>query len=241
VSADVGVLAAVPIEIGAFVARLAQVRKYSSARHTVVEGLCGPRLVALIVAGPGRAAAARAAELLWIGHRPRWLLSVGFAGGLDPELKRGQVVCPHELFDLEATRISVDVHVHESAAGPSLRSGRLVTVDHVVRTAADKAALRRQTNADAVDMESLAVARFCAERGIRFLCVRALSDDAHSDLPPEILSLVGPTGGYRLGAAVGAILKRPARLRTMFALREQAHQAARNLAAALSYIIPRLG
>jgi adenosylhomocysteine nucleosidase len=237
---DVGVVAALPIEVGPLLRRFRDVRRYKGRRHTVIEGHCGGRLVAMVVAGPGRRAARRGAELLLAGHRPRWLVSAGFAGGLDPTLPRDAVLLPREVIDLEGGHFSIDVTVPPGSDGPTFGTGRLVTVDHVVLTSRDKAALRGRTGADAVDMETSAVAALCAERSIRFLALRVISDPAGIDLPPEVLSVLGATGSYRLGAAFGSILRRPSSLKDLLSLRDRAHTSATRLAEVLPAAIARL-
>ena len=74
------------------------------------------------------------------------------------------------------------------------------------------------------------------------LSVRAISDatTVTNDLPPEVLSLLGPTGTTRLGAALGAIFKRPESVRDMWKLRESAHSAAGRLATFLDGIVIQL-
>ncbi len=51
---------------------------------------------------------------------------------------------------------------------------------------------------------------------------------------------MGESGSYRLGAALGAIWRRPSSLKDMLALREQAVEAADRLAAAVLDLLPRL-
>src|SRR5690349_20990462 len=88
VAVDIGIVAALALEVGFLIDGLSKVRKYSGPRHTIIEGECAGKLVAVVVAGMGRAAARRGAQLLLDGHHPRWLLSAGFAGALDPGLAR---------------------------------------------------------------------------------------------------------------------------------------------------------
>jgi adenosylhomocysteine nucleosidase len=236
--ADVGIVAALPMEVAALIGRFANVRKYQGPRHRIIEGEIGGKIVALIVAGPGRPAARRATELLLVGHRPRWIVSAGFGGALDPALKRNAIVLPGEVIDEDGGQFSIDVAVPEGSEG--FGTGRLVTVDRVVLTAAEKAALRAGTGADVVDMETSAVAAVCHARGVRMLALRVISDAAGVDLPPEILSIMGPTGSYRVGAAVGAIWKRPGSLKELWRLREQALGTARRLAEVLPAALARL-
>lgn len=227
--ADVGIVAALSIEIGPLLGRFGHVRRYVGRRHTVIEGECGGKLAVLVVTGPGRAAARRGAELLWAGHRPRWLVSAGFAGALNPALARDDIVLATEVLDLDGGHFAIDLRVPEAAQGQRISAGRLLTVDAIIRTAAEKAELRQRFGADVVDMETAGVAAFCGERGIRFLSVRVISDEAGTDLPPEILSILGRTGSYRLGAALGALWRRPSSLKELWTLREHALSAAARL------------
>ena len=89
-------------------------------------------------------------------------------------------------------------------------------------------------------MESLAVAQVCRERGSAFWPYRVVSDDLSNDLPAEVLSIVGPTGTTRLGAALGAIWKRPDSIRDMWHLRQSAHLAAERLATFLDGVVIQL-
>ncbi|GIW87471.1 MAG: hypothetical protein KatS3mg108_1795 [Isosphaeraceae bacterium] len=240
VPADVGIVAAIPIEVDPFLNLLQDRRRYRVERHLVHEGELDGRLIVLTITGPGQPAARRGAERLISGHRPRTLLSVGFAGALKEDLVRGQTICPLEVADPSGERIRCGPSLAGEPPEGLLLAGRLLSVGQVVRTAADKAALRRQSGADLVDMETYAVARLCVERGIRFASLRAISDEAGENLPPEILSLVGPTGGYRVGAAFGAVLKRPRSLMTLLELRDRANHVADRLATALRRLLAAL-
>jgi adenosylhomocysteine nucleosidase len=243
--ADVGLVGALPIELQAFKARLRDVRTYQTPRSEIVEGLCGDRLVAMVAAGTGAISARRGAELLLAGHRPRWLISAGFGGALDPELNRNDVVFAQSVLSLaEGPDASLEIDLalperHEPQGRICL--GRFLTVDHIIRTAAEKAELRERHHCDVVDMETYPVAALAADRGVRFLGLRVVSDDAIADLPPEILTIVGPTGSFRLGATLGALWKRPGSVKDLWKLREHAIEAADRLALILPSVIQSLG
>ena len=245
---DVGVVAALPIEIGPFLELLRGVRTYADpeGRHRdIVEGSLDGRLIALSVAGVGRSPSARGTRRLLGGHRPRWLLSAGFGGALDPSLRRNDVVFANEILDAarpDAPLLEIVLRPPETPAGSTFRctTGRLVTAPSIVRTSAEKAALRARFGADLVDMETAAVAAVCAERNQRFLSIRVVSDEAGDDLPPEINTIMGPTGGFRLGATIGALWKRPGSVKDLWALREHANEAAERLAEVLPWIIAGL-
>ena len=232
VAVDVGIVAALGLEIGFLLDQLSAVRKYTGPRHSVIEGECAGKLVAVVVTGMGREAARQGAELLLDGHRPRWLLSAGFAGALDPALPRLAVVMPNEVIDPEGHRYAIDVAVPAPEGGgrPTIRTGRLLTVDRIIATAVEKAELRGQYAADLVDMETSAVAALCSARGMRFLAIRVISDDAQVDLPPEVVTLMTHSGSYRVGAALRALWRRPSRIKDFWSLHEQAQEAADRLA-----------
>src|SRR5262249_24325166 len=142
------------------------------------------------------------------GHSPAWIISTGFSGALHPGMKVGDIVVASSIVDNEGSELAIDLKMPADPA-KGLYVGRLLTVDHVVRTVEEKKTLAERFAALAVDMESLAVAQICRQAKIRFLAVRVISDDLTADLPTEITSVVGSSGTVRLGAAVGAIFKRP--------------------------------
>ncbi len=89
-------------------------------------------------------------------------------------------------------------------------------------------------------MESSAVAALCAERLVRFLSVRVISDDARTDLPREVAALLTQSGSYRIGAALRAIWNRPSSVKDFWRLHEQALESADRLAKFLVRCLGRL-
>ena len=244
---DIGIVAALPIEVGPLRDLMTDASTIADpgAKHRpVVEGRIGGKVVALIVAGVGRSMAPRGTPAI-AGRPPAPLDRLG-------GLRRGARPGPEAERRLPATEVvdgtsptaaAGDRHAAAGvAAGVEIRyaSGRLVTASEVVRTAAEKAELRRRFEADVVDMETASVAALCADRGTRFLSVRVISDEAGDDLPPEVMTIMGPTGGFRLGATIGAFWKRPGSVKDLWALREHAVEAAERLAEVLPGILGQL-
>ena len=242
ISADVGVVAAMNIEVGFLTDRLKKVRKYSGPDHTIIEGEAEGKLIALIIGGMGRAAARRATHLLIDGHRPRVILSAGFAGALDPALRRFDVVLPQSVLDPEGQRFLLEpIPDHGSTESIAfLSTAILLTVDSIAVTVAEKAALRAEFAASLIDMETSAVAEVCQARAIKLISVRVISDEAEQELPPEVATLMTKSGSYRVGAALRAIWNRPANIKTFWTLHEHATEAADRLADATLAAITRL-
>lgn len=241
IAADVGLIAAFEIELGGFVGGLSDVRSYrTGTRFRVIEGECGGKLTAVAISGPGRKAARRATEILWNGHRPRRLISAGFAGALDPTIAKNEVVLPDEIVDESGASHRLETRLL-SARKEGVRRGKLLTVDRPATTPAEKAALRTRFGADLVDMESSASAAFCAERGVRFLSVRVITDAADDELPPWIGRLTArPSGAYRAGAALRVLWRKQAGAADFLRLRRLALDSGRVLGEVLPKIIQGL-
>jgi adenosylhomocysteine nucleosidase len=123
----------------------------------------------LVCGGIGADAARRAAEAVIALYGPELVLSVGFAGGLDPALKVGDIFYPGRVVDVR------DGSSVETGAG----RGVLVSVAGIA-DGEQKSKFAASYGAQAVDMEAAAVARGAQARGIRFMAVKAISDESAS-------------------------------------------------------------
>jgi adenosylhomocysteine nucleosidase len=239
----VGVVFALSQEAGGLIDRLAGAVGIAGAEFTIQEGGLAGRRVAVIVSGPGRKAARRAAEVLIAGHAPRVVVSSGFAGGLVDAVKRNEFVVASELVDSAGARVvvGVDAAFRGDAATVGVHVGRFVTVDEIVTTPEAKRALGEKHDAIAVDMESLAVAEVCAREGVRFAAVRIVSDAVGDALPAEVSNLIKQKSlAGRLGAVAGAMFNRPSSIKDIYKLKEDALIASDRLAKFLEGVVPRI-
>lgn len=226
-----GIVFAVPIESDAFARLASGVTELRAGGLVFREGHVAGRRVAWCLAGVGREAAARAAQRLILGHRPRLVISAGFAGGLDPDLVRGSLI--------RAARVTLpDGSQQLPLAHATPTNGRdltLVTADRILTTPAEKAGLHAASGADAVDMETFAVAEVAAAEGLPCGSLRVISDDSGQTLPREVAMLAQPQSTMRrLGAALGAIGRRPGAAADFWRLWEHAVVDGRTLAAGLA-------
>jgi hypothetical protein len=125
------------------------------------------------------------------------LISTGFCGALDPALRIGDIV-------LGAAAIS-------RKTGPAPACGKVVTLDRVAATAAEKRELRAKTGAVAVDMEAAAVGRKAAEWGVPYYCIRVVSDTALEDMPLDFNLYRDADGHFSRSRIALAALARPLR------------------------------
>ncbi|MEZ6057897.1 MAG: 5'-methylthioadenosine nucleosidase [Planctomycetaceae bacterium] len=242
--ADVGIVAALKIELAPFLQHCDRIRQYSGGKFTFRGGFLKALRVATVESGPGRAKAEQATQALIDGHDPKWIISIGFAGGLSDNLAIGDLlvatsVVDVEEGDLEASALKIDIKM-ASNAKRGLHVGRLATARDIVRTVAEKQDLAARSQALAVDMETYGVASVCSERKRKFLAIRSISDDCSRDLPPEVLSILGRTGSVRAGAVLGALWNRPSSYKDLWKLRQNANRAADRLAQFLVAMLPQL-
>ena len=171
------------------------------------------------VGGGDEAGAARAAARL--AGAVRGLVSFGLAGGLDPALQAGDLVVPGRVVDGDAAW-RTDAWLSAALGGCTghvLRGGGAV-----LATVAQKQAARA-AGADAVDLESAAVARVAARHGLPFAVLRAVCDEAGRDLPLAALVALGPAG--RIGGlrVLGAVARRPWEVPALIGLGRDAARA----------------
>lgn len=243
--ADLGIVAALHLEVSPLLEKCDRLKKYVGGDFTFYGGFLRDIRVACVTAGAGAKRAAAAAHALLDAHAPQWMFSVGFAGGLTDDLRIGDIVVADRILPAAAASpdddagLKIDVKMANDPKR-GLYIGRLATAGHIVQTVAEKRDIAARTGALAVDMESLTVAEVCRERKVKFLAVRAITDDCSADLPPEVLSLLGGTGTIRAGAVVGALWKRPSSYKAMWELRQNAHLASDRLGMFLAALIRQM-
>ncbi|HQU04519.1 MAG TPA: hypothetical protein PLT25_07355, partial [Acidocella sp.] len=96
-------------------------------------------------------------------------------------------------------------------------------------TAAQKAQLFNATQADAIDLESGAVARIAREAGRPFAVLRAVADPASRTLPPAALIALNQGGEIQLAAIFASVLRQPTQIPALLALASDAAKARKNL------------
>ncbi len=152
----------------------------------------------------------------------------GIAGGLPPSAV-GDLVVPAAVVD------GATGERFASAAVPGReREGALRTGDVDSYEDGDEAFARYAAEGfAAVDMETGAIARACAEHDVPWTAFRAISDMAGDPgVGPEVMTLVDEDGRPRIGAALRFLVTRPHRIPRMIRLGRDASGAARRAAAA---------
>ncbi|SEO37859.1 hopanoid-associated phosphorylase [Methylobacterium sp. ap11] len=145
----------------------------------------------------------------------RAVMSFGIAGGLAPDLVPGDVVVAtgvsaggvrhpaHPQVVAALARRLADAPVRVVLAD-------VVGVEAAVLSPHAKAALRAETGAAAVDMESHVAAAFAEAHGLPFCAVRVVCDPADRALPAAIAQALKPDGEPDILAVLAALARRRA-------------------------------
>src|ERR1700676_1709837 len=172
----------------------------------------------------------------------RGVISFGVAGGLDPTLKSGDVVVATEVLAGD-TRWLADLELNEAMIA-SVAMGRrrvvrggLAGVEQVIAARAVKAALRLETGAAAVDMESHIAAAYAAEARLPFAALRVISDPASRALPPLAMAAIKPNGDIDLRKVLRGLARNPLTLRALVSTGIDFNRALRSLRGCRGFLL----
>lgn len=235
---EVAVIFALGIEAGPLVDKLQDAA--SSKRPHLVEhaGTLAGKLAVLAEGGVGQKSAAAAARETIRAYEPKWVISAGFAGSLSNSVQRGHLLMASAVENLAGEALQIELKMEST---PRLHTGKLLTVDQIIRTTAEKKSLGEKHQALACDMETFAIAQECSRTNTKFLSVRIISDGLEDELPREVEQLMQEKNfAKQAGLAVHALMKRPGAALDLWKLRDEAHKAADRLAKFLLQVIPQL-
>jgi adenosylhomocysteine nucleosidase len=209
---------------------------------------------AKIAAGPGMTVICSSSDpaqlrSLLAGFDPatiRGVISFGVAGGLDPNLESGAVVVATEVMAGNGVWQASEALSNELISGAGVGRqkvyrGGLVGVEKVVTGQAGKAALRSETGAAAVDMESHIAAEFAARAGLPFAALRVVSDPASRALPEIATSAIKPNGDVDLRKVLRGIARNPFVIRALVSTGRDFNRALRSLRDCRGFLLGRAG
>ncbi len=207
-----GIVIALPEEIGSLTAH--QIRR--GERIFIHDSL----LVTCSGAGPLNAGFA--AEQL-IAHGAQRLISWGCAAALDPQLKPGDLVLATQLLADDGTAMAIthawQQHTQQLLAQQvPLRTGTLLESVGIVTHAHAKQSLFAASQAVALDMESVAIARVAQQHALEFLAIRAIADPASLSLPLAVSHAMNAAGEMDIRKLLIYIVQHPSEIPALIKL-----------------------
>jgi hopanoid-associated phosphorylase len=205
---------------------------------------------ARIAAGPGMAVICsssdpqqlRALLTVFDPTTIRGVISFGVAGGLDPSLRSGDIVVATEVMAGDARWLAGLSLSEQQIASIALGRRRVVRgglagVEKVVVAQSCKAALRSETGAAAVDMESHIAAAYAAENGVPFAALRVIADPATRTLPALARNAIKPNGEIDLRKVLSGLARNPKSLRALVSTGLDFNRALRSLHGCRDFLV----
>ena len=217
----IGIVAAMRVEARCITSRRLPFNQRTSLGENAAIWLCGM----------GEEAAREAAEGLEAGGASA-LMSFGFAGALDPDLRPGDLILPESIRFGHSFEVDLNWRDRLLQCLPgSLRiaGGVLAASSKVLTSTTAKRELAQTDGACAVDMESGAVAEVAARADLPFLAIRAISDPAGFSPPPVLLDAVRQDGSADLSRLLPLLLRRSLTVGTLLRLAKDSRAACSTL------------
>ena len=169
---------ALPAESSDFVSLLEKPALNSREGVESVRGRLHGKSVAVIHTGVGRKTCCERMEILFRREQFEYVISAGFAGALEKELRIGNLLVSENYSSPELLRSpQLDL------ADDGVFLGKLLTVSGVIESNAERDQLATSTGAIAVDMETEFIAEACADHQLPMLSLRAISDTPSEPFP----------------------------------------------------------
>jgi len=219
-------------------------------RQEVIEGFrlyhftAGTRPVCLIRSGMGPAHAATATRILLDAVHPELVISFGFAGGLTPELKTGDLIVANRLLFLhdrlfsEQQGLAVET-ARECSEMLATQASRRVHLGALITTAriTGKGELAKRLPAGittaAVEMETAAVARMAVKDKVPVLAIRAISDGLDDELGFSLEDFCDRELNLKLWRVLLTVVRKPWIIPQLLRLAKNTEKAGMTLAEAV--------
>jgi adenosylhomocysteine nucleosidase len=223
----IAVTFALPAESSDFVRRLTGRRETPAAVH----GRIGQHDVTVVYTGVGRAAATRQIAGFLKSEQPEWLISAGFAGGLNDRAAPGDLV-------IGANLSETGLRDRAQAALPGVPLLKIVTAETIIDRPEDRASFAQSSGADAIEMETAVIAEACAACGIPILSLRVVTDTPSSPFPapPDVLFDVA-SQRTNIAQLAAYLATHPLRIPRLIGFAQRIARARRTLADALVEVL----
>lgn len=195
------IMGALDAEIDEYVKHLQDVKNKSWKQFVFYEGQYAGKQIVICKSGVGKVFAALTTQKLIDTYDPKCLIFTGVAGGLNKNLKVGDIVIAKDCVqhDMDARELGYprgaipyteyryfqsDIYLKSLALSAvsqdSIYEGRILTGDHFLTQSNLKEYeyLTKELKGDAVEMEGASVAQVCTVNEIPFLVIRTISDKA---------------------------------------------------------------
>jgi adenosylhomocysteine nucleosidase len=224
---------ALPAESSDFVSLLEKPAGLSREGVETIRGQLHGKSVAVLHTGVGRKICAHRMDVALRREEFEFVISAGFAGALEKELRIGNLLVSENYSSPQLLRSA-----QNALTGDGVFQGKLLTVPEVIESNSEREQLAARTGAAAVDMETEFIAEICADHQLPMLSLRAISDTPSEPFPAPAHVLFDiekqRTDFLRLAFY---LIKHPGAFARLNAFRERVSVARKALAATLNVLV----
>lgn len=227
----IGIIGAMPEEIQALLENLSDKHEVQKGPFTLHTGILEGKIVMIAKCGISKVNAAALTQVM-ILEGVRKVIFTGVAGGLEPDMKVGDIVistdCVQHDVDVSALGYELghvpgesfswqaDDALHHAAlsvaqeiTGISVYAGRVLSGDVFLDSKEKVAWLRATFQGACAEMEGASVAQICSKWDIPFVIIRSISDVGDEDSKMDFRQFT-PLAAKRAKQVVEGMLQNPA-------------------------------
>lgn len=231
------VLAAFPQELKHVLKNIKAVKGGKKRPFTIYEGRYLSHAIVAVQTGMGPVGIEAGLEGVIEGHKPDYLVSIGFGGALYDGAKTGELVWGIEYMlqgKGEGGRLKEDAAVNKAVfkrlcGRLDIKEGIIITVTERTAKPELREAVPNSSPFPVCDMETFYLAGLALKRGVPFFAIRSITDRADEEIPEELFSVCDESGNFKFTRALGLLAKRPSLIPGSVKLRSVSAKASKNL------------
>ncbi len=188
-----------------------------------------------------------AAEIARRTWSPKWWISAGFAGALNEDLRRGQILLVTEVLDLPSQEAwcgawtDLPAPIWQWLVEQGVKPGKLIVVGGRPTRLEDKKHLREHFLGDLYECGTKGLTQWARTQYPRSLMIRIITEEAEEVPSPDIRWIQSQTSwAGKAGAILGTIFRRKTGIRTLWESFERNLAATDKLASLLAQLVVQL-
>ncbi len=236
----IGIIVAMPEEIKPLLRGVHSVTKETLGIFPLHRFTQHNRQFALIESGIGADRALAAAQTLTEGLNPELIISMGFGGGISPELKVGDIVigkrffvhqgnCMTEEIGVRLVPVPVAVTNSPKCSGFSIAEGTIISTAGVQAKTVIARQIPEGVKRAVVDMETCSIIRFATLSRTPFMTIRCISDDFNEELGFSIDEFMDSSMQVSVGKVLFTVIRKPWIIPQLYRLYRNSDRAGKNL------------
>lgn len=236
----IGIIVAMPEEIRPLLKGAPTVQKEMMGTFPLYRFTQHSRQFALIQSGIGADRALAAAQLLTERLNPELLISMGFGGGISPELKVGDIVigarflvhqgdCMTETSGVRIVPLPDAVIHSKKSSGFNIAQGTIISTTGVQSKEGIARQMPEQITRAVVDMETCAIVRFATLSRTPLMAIRCISDDLNEELGFSMDEFMDSTMQVSVAKVCMTVVRKPWIIPQLYRLYRNTDRAGKNL------------